>query len=55
MGKLDKATFVQLYKGMVSSGLLARLSGSAFKVLAALGLAATPLGSGPAANRASSP
>jgi hypothetical protein len=38
--------FVQLFDSMVSSGLLAQLTGNAFKVLSALGLAASPLGVG---------
>ena len=38
--------FVRRFDTLVSSGLLARLSGRALKVLAALGLAATPLTTG---------
>ena len=39
-------TFVQLFDTLVSSGLLARLSGNGLTVLLTLGLAGTPLGSG---------
>jgi hypothetical protein len=41
-----RTVFVQLFDSMVSSGLLAKLTGNAFKVLSALGLAASPLGMG---------
>jgi hypothetical protein len=41
-----RTVFVQLFDSMVSSGLLAQLTGNAFKVLSALGLAASPLGLG---------
>jgi hypothetical protein len=41
-----RTVFVQLFDSMVSSGLLAELTGNAFKVLSALGLAASPLGLG---------
>jgi hypothetical protein len=41
-----RTVFVQLFDSMVSSGLLAQLTGNAFKVLSALGLAASPLGTG---------
>lgn len=41
-----RMVFVQLYDSMVSSGLLAKLTGNAFKVLSVLGLAASPLGTG---------
>lgn len=41
-----RTVFVQLFDSMVSSGLLAKLTGNAFKVLSALGLAASPLGIG---------
>jgi hypothetical protein len=43
-----RRVFVQLFDSMISSGLLARLSGNAFKVLSALGLTASPLGNGTA-------
>ena len=38
--------FVLVFDSLVSSGLLASLSGNAYKALMALGLAASPLGSG---------
>lgn len=41
-----RTVFVQLFDSMVNSGLLARLTGNALKVLSALGLAASPLGGG---------
>jgi hypothetical protein len=47
-----RRVFVQLFDSMISSGLPARLSGNAFKVLSALGLAASPLGSGSARDEA---
>ena len=52
MAAAENATFVQLYDSLVSTGLLARLSGSAVKVLLTLGSAAVPLGTGSAAARA---
>jgi hypothetical protein len=45
-------TFIHFYDTLVSSGLLARLSGSALKILTVLGLAASPLGTGTARSRA---
>jgi len=47
-----RMVFVQLFDSMVSSGLLAELTGNAFKVLSALGLAASPLGVGSEENEA---
>jgi hypothetical protein len=41
-----RTVFIQIFDSIVSSGLLARLTGNAFKVLSALGLAASPLGVG---------
>ena len=41
-----RTVFIQLFDSMVSSGLLAELTGNAFKVLSVLGLAASPLGLG---------
>ncbi|MCL7453125.1 MAG: hypothetical protein M8467_08750 [Anaerolineae bacterium] len=41
-----RTVFVQIFDSMVSSGLLAQLTGNAFKVLSALGLAVSPLGTG---------
>lgn len=44
--------FIQIYRGLVTSGMLAAVTGNATKALIALGLSASPLGVGSAQSRA---